>query len=215
MPSRRAASLTRRAISGLRGAAVEGERDVLIHRHVRLEGVVLEHHRDVAVAGGQSVTSFSPMRMAPPVDLLETGDHAERVVLPQPQGPTRTRNPPSGMSRVDGVDRASRSRTTSSPARAGSQPCRCDGIDQNGCRQPRNATNFAKLVLTKPPDHSYTVQMRAGGDQREARSRGLHSSTACSSLGDVEVDGRTPDRDRARVARTGAGSPCPGSSTCR
>jgi hypothetical protein len=64
---------------GLRDLAVlQAERDVVVDRQVRVEGVALEHHRDVPVPGLDIVD-----RPAVDVDralghLLEPGHHAQR-----------------------------------------------------------------------------------------------------------------------------------------
>jgi hypothetical protein len=77
------------ALSALGQHQREGH--VVAHRHVRVQRVVLEHHRDVALLGRHvSLTTRSPMRISPPRDLLEPGDHAQQRDLPQPDGPTST-----------------------------------------------------------------------------------------------------------------------------
>ena len=62
-----------------RGADVaQAERHVLPHRHVRIEGVVLEHHRDAAVAWPHRVDArVSEMDLAG-ARRLEAGDHAQQ-----------------------------------------------------------------------------------------------------------------------------------------
>ena len=58
-------------------AHLEPEAEVLAHRHVRVQGVVLEHHRDVAIArGGVSDVVFAEQDDAVG-HLLEPGDHAQ------------------------------------------------------------------------------------------------------------------------------------------
>ena len=54
------------------------ERDVLVHREVRVERVALEHHRDVAVARRHVVDDpvADPDRAAG--DVLQAGDHPQR-----------------------------------------------------------------------------------------------------------------------------------------
>src|SRR4029079_178838 len=49
--------------------------------------------------GSTSVTSRSPMKMRPEVTDSRPATMRSAVVLPQPEGPSRTRNSPSAMSR--------------------------------------------------------------------------------------------------------------------
>ena len=60
--------------------------EVLRHRHVRVERVVLEHHRDVAVAGREP----GDLALADPDvalgHLLEAGDHPQQRRLPAARG---------------------------------------------------------------------------------------------------------------------------------
>jgi hypothetical protein len=77
---------------------LEGERHVLLHGHVRVERVVLEHHRDVPVLGRHVVHHPPADRDLAAVDLLQPGDHPEQRRLPAARGPTSTTNSPSGMS---------------------------------------------------------------------------------------------------------------------
>ncbi len=53
-------------------------RHVVVHGHVRIEGVVLEDHRDVAVLGRQIVDDAITDHDLAAGDLLEPGHHAER-----------------------------------------------------------------------------------------------------------------------------------------
>jgi hypothetical protein len=67
---------------------------------VRIERVVLEHHRDVAVARRHLVHHALADAQLAVADVLEPGDHAQRVDLPQPDGPTSTMNSPSACDRA-------------------------------------------------------------------------------------------------------------------
>ena len=79
---------------------LEGEAHVLGHRHVRVEGVVLEDHGDVAVLRGPSSRRrVPPMKMAPWSTSSRPASMRSAVDLPEPDGPTRTMNSPSAMSR--------------------------------------------------------------------------------------------------------------------
>ena len=67
---------------GLRRLArAQAEGDVVVHRHVRVERVVLEHHRDVAPRGGKSLTTSPPIAMLPLSDVLQPGDGAQQRAL--------------------------------------------------------------------------------------------------------------------------------------
>jgi hypothetical protein len=60
---------------------LEPERHVLVHVHVRVERVVLEHHGDVAVLRRDVVHDVATDRDVAAGDLLEAGDHAKRRAL--------------------------------------------------------------------------------------------------------------------------------------
>ena len=81
-----------------RPTRAQPEGDVLEHRHVGVERVVLEHHRDVAAARVEVADAPLADEDLALGDLLETGDHRSAVVLPQPDGPTSTMNSPSVIS---------------------------------------------------------------------------------------------------------------------
>jgi hypothetical protein len=65
---------------------------------VRIQRVALEDHRDVAVALEHVVTRLTADVEVAGRDVLEAGDHPQRVVLPQPDGPTSTSSSASPMS---------------------------------------------------------------------------------------------------------------------
>ena len=71
----------------IHGAAPEAERQVVLHRHVRVERIGLEHHRDVAVLGGHLVDHAPVDRERARRDRLEAGDHAQRRRLAAARGP--------------------------------------------------------------------------------------------------------------------------------
>jgi len=56
---------------------LEPEGHVVVHAHVRIERIVLEHHRDVPVLGRQVVHDPVAYGDLAGRDLLETRDHAE------------------------------------------------------------------------------------------------------------------------------------------
>src|SRR5690606_22855334 len=59
---------------------------VLAHRHVRVEGVVLEDHRDVAVLRCPLVDHLAADLQLPRGDVLEAGDHPQRGRLAAARG---------------------------------------------------------------------------------------------------------------------------------
>ena len=61
--------------------------DVLEHRLVRIESVVLEHHRDVAVARRKIVDPGLAEADVTGADVLEPGQHAQRRGLAAARGP--------------------------------------------------------------------------------------------------------------------------------
>ena len=84
----------------LRGLAqLEAERHVVVDAHVRVERVVLEHHRDVAILGRHVVDDPVADEDAAVGDLFQAREQRRLVVLPQPDGPTSTRNSLSAISR--------------------------------------------------------------------------------------------------------------------
>ena len=59
-------------------AQLQGERHVLAHGHVRIQGVALEDHGDVAVLGGHVVHELAVDVQLAGGDLLQAGHHAQR-----------------------------------------------------------------------------------------------------------------------------------------
>jgi hypothetical protein len=66
---------------------LQGKGDVLEHRHVRVEGVGLEHHGDLAGAGGQVVDGLPPDQDLARRRSLQSGDDPEQGRLPAPRRP--------------------------------------------------------------------------------------------------------------------------------
>jgi hypothetical protein len=96
----RAASSTRLRISPLSMRAIFSAKPMLSATgHVRVERVVLEHHGDVAVLGRDVGDVAVADRIAPPSTSSSPASIRSEVDLPQPDGPTRTRNSPSAISR--------------------------------------------------------------------------------------------------------------------
>ncbi len=88
-------------------AASQREADVLRDRHVRVERVVLEHHRHVAVARLQVVDDTLADPDLALADLLEAGDHAQRRRLAAARRPDEDDELPVVDVEVQVGDRAS------------------------------------------------------------------------------------------------------------
>jgi hypothetical protein len=85
---------------GLRDLRVaQAERHVLEDRHVRIEGVVLEHHATPRSPGARASTRRSPMWISPVSTVSSPAIIRSRVDLPQPEGPRKAMNSPDAMSR--------------------------------------------------------------------------------------------------------------------
>ena len=75
----RAASATRRSISGLRETGeFQAERHVLLHVHMRVERIGLEHHRDLALRGLEIVDAALADENVARGHAVEPGDHAQQ-----------------------------------------------------------------------------------------------------------------------------------------
>ena len=89
---------------GLLLAQLQREAHVVAHAHVRVQGVVLEDHRDVAILGGQVVDDLPADLQVALRDVLEPGDHAQRGRLPAPRGPDEDEQLPVGDLKVQVLD---------------------------------------------------------------------------------------------------------------
>src|SRR5215211_1167147 len=83
---------------------LEGEAHVLPHVHVRVEGVVLEDHRDVPLARRKLVDDLISDKHLAGADVLEAGDHAQRRRLTTPRRPDEHDELPVGDIQVHLVD---------------------------------------------------------------------------------------------------------------
>ena len=80
------------------------EAHVVGDRHVRIEGVVLEHHRHVAILRSDVRDVLVTDEDGSFIDALEPADHRRLVDFPHPDGPTSTRNSPSWIVERERVD---------------------------------------------------------------------------------------------------------------
>ena len=210
-------------------------------REVRVERVVLEDHRDVAVAsGGSSVTSRSPMQIAPGVDLLEPGEHPQRGRL---AGARRADEHHQLAVRDVEVERVDRRRRrcrgrSASPARSGRQPStrhRPSTLDSSvdaaarwallrvaarragrarAAPRRRSAAAVAMRTATAAPTREAVARSRPAAARRADRSRPPPSSTStgCAvELEPVERDARRARRPRRRAGRRSR----PPTASCR
>src|ERR1700720_1888352 len=73
---------------------LQRKRDVLKHRHVRIEREILKHHRDrFAMGRVAGLVSSANLNFAA-IRKFKAGDHPKQWGLPPPGGPRRTPNPP-------------------------------------------------------------------------------------------------------------------------
>jgi hypothetical protein len=86
----------------------EAERHVVAHRHVRIERVVLEYHRDVALLGLHLVHHPAADVDLAPGDLLEARDHPEQRRLAAARGSHQHRELAVGDVDVHAVDHRGR-----------------------------------------------------------------------------------------------------------
>jgi len=90
---------------GLRALAqLQRERKVVAHGHVRVEGVALEHHRDVAVARGNVVHHAVADGEPPLADRLQPRDHPQRGALAAARRPDQHHELLVRNLQVDAVD---------------------------------------------------------------------------------------------------------------
>jgi hypothetical protein len=89
-------------------AQLQAERQVLPHRHMRIQRIVLEHHRDIAVLGRQVV--HHPVADADLAlgDVLQPGDHSEGGGLATPRRAHEHHEVPIGDLQAQRVDRPHR-----------------------------------------------------------------------------------------------------------
>ena len=65
----------------------EGKRHIFIHGHLGIEGVILEHHRQIPLAGFKIVAQLVSDPELAAGDVLQPGDHAQRGGLSAAGGP--------------------------------------------------------------------------------------------------------------------------------
>ena len=104
-PRTRAASLTRASISPCGSPRIfSGKPMFFADVHVRVERVVLEDHRDVAILRRQVVDDLAVDHApCPEVIVSRPAIIRSAVVFPQPDGPTNTTNSPSTTARSSSV----------------------------------------------------------------------------------------------------------------
>jgi hypothetical protein len=97
--------VTLRSISALSVfGELEREAHVLAHCHVRVQRVVLEHHRDVAIARRQVVDALAADDQIALRDVLEARDHAQCGRLPAAGRPDEDHELAVADLQVDALD---------------------------------------------------------------------------------------------------------------
>ena len=91
-------------------------------RHVRVERVVLEHHRDVASFGGTSLTTSPPIMMSPSEMSSRPAIIRSVVDLPQPDGPDQHDKLMVGDVEIDAAHRLDLVISASPPCATSRQP---------------------------------------------------------------------------------------------
>ena len=84
---------------------LQPEGQVVVDAHVRVEGVALEDHRDVAILGGHVVDDLVADRELPVADRLKSGDAAQRGRLAAAGGADQDQELAVGNLKVEVVDR--------------------------------------------------------------------------------------------------------------
>ncbi len=92
-------------LTGVGLGELEREAHVVAHGHVRVQRVVLEHHRDVAIARRQVVDALAPDDELAVGDVLQTRDHAQRRRLPAARRADEDHELPVRDVEVDRLDR--------------------------------------------------------------------------------------------------------------
>ena len=86
---------------------------VAVDRHVRIERIVLEHHRDVALTGGQAVDHRAADPDLARGRLVEPGQQAQGGALPAPRRADEDEELPVRHGQVETVERDHATRVTS------------------------------------------------------------------------------------------------------
>jgi hypothetical protein len=92
------------ALGALHPRYPEGECDVVAHAEVRVKGVVLEDHRDVAVCFAAIVDHLAADAHRARRDRLQAGDHAQDCRLPAPRRPDEHEQLAVGDPQIDVTD---------------------------------------------------------------------------------------------------------------
>ena len=155
------------------------EAHVLPHRHVRVERVGLEHHRDVAVLGRLLVDPLAADAQLAGGDVLQPGDHVQRGGLPAAGRPDQDHELAVGDLEVDLVARP----TAPSGYRLvtlvendlghRAQPLTAPEVSPATIRRWKNSTNtMIGMVITTAAaaiDPVGSCELRAAGEERDAR----------------------------------------------
>ncbi len=83
---------------------LQGESHVLAHAHMRVERIVLEHHRNIAFPGGEVRDIVLADADVPGIDGFESGEHAQGRRLPAARRADKDEEFPVGDIEADLVD---------------------------------------------------------------------------------------------------------------
>ena len=183
---------------------------------MRIERVVLKHHRDVALAPARArSTRRSPIQIAPESSGSSPASSRSSVVLPQPDGPEQHETLARFDVEIDAVDARRARRTASSPARIGLAPqaqytprhmTASDGaLGRVGIGA--NSVDFVNLLPGYPQPIGPFAKMRIREQHILCGGQMATAMCACASLGlrakYVGVTGTDDNgrRIRARAAR--------------
>ena len=112
----------------------QAERHVVAHGHVRIQRVVLEHHRDVPFLRGHAVDdAFADQDLAF-ADFLEAGDHAQQGGLAAARGADEHRELAIGDLDIDAVDYGRRAETLGNAAYCDLRHLKLSPRAAGGCR---------------------------------------------------------------------------------
>ena len=157
--------------------AEQRKADILPHIHMRIEREQLEHEGDVALGGALEGHVLAAEEDPAGGRQLEPGDHPSVVVLPQPDGPSRQKNEPSGMVKLESFT-ATKSPKLFAGFRPGSQPSAYSGNFET----TMNITVPTSIVGERPgiERHRERLQQHQDAERRSPRSRGSPTGRAGS-----------------------------------
>ena len=154
---------------------------IAVDRHVRVQRVVLEHHRDVALTGRQAVDDGAADADLARRRLVEPGEQSQRGALPAPRRPDEDQELPVGHGQVETLEGDDVARVTPR-----------DVTELDFCHvQPFSPVDCDRLheVALRPDEHEQHRQ--------QAHHVGRHQQRPLDPVRALEV--AEPQRDRHLV----------------